>query len=108
MLNNYQITFTQDRRNYKSYVIPAETLVDAYIFIQDRFPGAEITEAIKSNQSGRRWAEIMAEYIIHHATLSEVCEFACTLNEAKHDEFINALWDEWHKIDKAKAVQNGI
>lgn len=104
MLKHYKMTFTLDHETFKTLVIPAKNLVDAYIGIQTRFPGAEITEAIESNKASERWAVIIAKFMIAHATPDEVCIFACSLDEDKHDEFINAIWDEWHKSKHSKVV----
>lgn len=105
MLKNYKLTFTQDKSTYITRVVPAKNLAEAYLIIQDNYPGAEITDYAESNNATERWAQIIAKHMINNACLSEVCSFACTLDEGKHDEFINAIWDEWHKkTRRSKAV----
>lgn len=105
MPNHYKMTFTEDRENYRTLIVPAKNLVDAYIEIQTRFPQAEITEAIEGNRAGERWSQIIARYMINHASIDDICTFAIYLDEGKHDEFINTIWDEWHKSKRAKAVE---
>jgi hypothetical protein len=104
MLKNYKMTFTKDRETFKTLVIPAKTLVDAYIEIQTRFPGVEITEAIESNIVTDSWAKSMARYLIVNASLDETCVFAMYLDEEKREELVNAIWEEWHKPQPNKAV----
>ena len=104
MLKHYTVTFTKDKETYITRVVPAKTLVEAYLAIQDNYPGAVITEAVEGNRVGESWAHMVAKYMIAHASLDEVCAFACYLTEEKHDEFINAIWDEWHNAKPTKAV----
>lgn len=106
MLKNYTLTFTQDRSTYITRVVPAENLAEAYLIIQDNFPGAEITEAIEGNKVHKEsWAHAIAKHMLAHSCLSEVCAFAVELEAEKHEEFINAIWDEWHKKQRhSKAV----
>lgn len=104
MLKHYTLTFTQDREIYITRVVPATTLAEAYLVIQDNYPGAEITEAVEGSRVGESWAHTVAKYMIAHASLDEVCTFAFELDEARHDEFINAIWDEWHKSKPTRGV----
>lgn len=102
MLNTYKITFTEDRVNYKTLVIPANTLVDAYIEIQMRYPNAEITEAKEKG----KWAQGVARYFLVNATIDEVCAFVSYLEEDEREELVKAIWTEWHnrKAKYTKAV----
>ncbi len=100
MFNTYKLRFTQDRKSYITRCVPAQNLAEAYLIIQDRYPNAEITEANEDES----WAKVIAKHMIAHASLDEVCTFACGLEAQKHDEFINAIWDEWHKSKNSKVV----
>lgn len=105
MLKHYKMTFTLNHETFKSLVIPAKTLVDAYIEIQTRFPGVAITEAIESNKVSDGWAQSIAKYMIANASLDDTCTFASYLDEEKREELVDAIWDEWHKYMHTKAVQ---
>ena len=100
MLKHYKMTFTEDRETFKTLVIPAESLVDAYIEIQTRFPSAEITEANEGTEMSNGWAQCVAKYMIAHADISEVRTFALFLNDEKREALVNAIWDEWHLASK--------
>lgn len=100
MLNHYKIRFTEDRETFKSMVVPANNLTEAYISIQMHFPNAEITEANEMES----WAKVIAKHMIDHATVSEFCAFASNLDADKAEELVNAIWDEWHKQKPSKAV----
>lgn len=104
MLKHYTLTFTQDKETYITRVIPANNLAESYLIIQDNFPGAEITEAVEGNRAVESWVHTLAKYMIAHSSLNEVCSFACELDEARHDEFISAIWDAWHNAKHSKAV----
>ena len=97
MPKHYKMTFTEDRETYKTLVIPANNLVDAYIEIQNRFPKAEITQAIEGNTITDGWVESIAKYIIAHASIGDVRAFASYLDNTKQEMLVNAIWDEWHK-----------
>lgn len=105
MLKHYTMRFTKDYENYETRVIPAENLAEAYLIIQDNFPGATITDYAEGNLVQKEsWAHTIAKHMLAHSCLSEVCAFAVELDQVKHEEFINAIWDEWHKKAKPKAV----
>lgn len=104
MLKHYKMTFTEDRETFKTLVIPANSLVDAYIEIQMRFPKAEITEAIEGNIVNDGWVKSISKYLIDHATIDEVCNVASYLDEYKREELVNTIWDEWHKSKASKVV----
>ena len=106
MLKHYTIEFTKDYEHYETRVVPAENLAEAYLIIQDNFPGAEITDYAEGGNvvSKEKWSQAVARYMIAHSSLSEVCAFAAELEDVKHEEFINAIWDEWHK-KSSKAVK---
>ena len=96
MLKHYKMTFTEDRETFKTLVIPAKSLVDAYIEIQTHFPGAEITEAIEGNTVTNGWVVSIARCLIDHASIDETCTLASYLDEDKKEELVNTIWDEWH------------
>lgn len=104
MLKHYKMTFTIDRETFKTLVIPANNLSDAYIEIQTRFPGVEITEAIEGNEVTDSWAKIIAKYMIANASLDDTRTFASYLDADKCEELVNAIWDEWHKSKASKVV----
>lgn len=104
MLKHYKMTFTEDRETFKTLVIPANTLVDAYIEIQVRFPNAEITEAIENNTVTNTWVVSLAKYMIDHATVDETCRFAMYLDEEKLEELVDTIWDEWNRSKASKGV----
>lgn len=97
MLKNYKLTFTQDRETYKTMVVPANNLTEAYIELQMRIPDAEISEATEGSSVTDTWVQVIAKYMIAKGTLNDACDFVGYLDDQKHDEFINALWGEWHK-----------
>lgn len=97
MLKHYKITFTEDRETFKTMVVPANNLTDAYIAIQTHFPKAEITEAIENNIVTDGWVKSISKYLIDHASLEETCVFASYLDDKKREELVNTIWDEWHK-----------
>ena len=105
MSKHYKLKFTQDRQTYKTLVIPAVSLVDAYIIIQNRYPDAEITEASEDCRVTETWAQVIAKHMLN-SSFDEVEAFVGDLDEEKHEEFVRAIWDEWHKMNAAK-VNNG-
>ena len=51
MLNLYNVTFTEDKgATVKSLTMPARTLTEAYIEVQLKMPGADITEISDSER----------------------------------------------------------
>lgn len=100
MLKHYKLTFTEDRETFKTMVIPANCLADAYIKIQTYFPNAEITDQNETDS----WVKAISKYMIDNASVSELSKFASYLDEDKKDEIVNAIWDEWHKPKDAGAV----
>ena len=104
MFNHYKITFTEDRKTHKTFIIPAQSVSDSYIIIQERFPKAEILEIVETNKVTEGWAQSIAKYMIAHASLEETCTLASYLDEEKSEELVNAIWDEWHKSKDSRAV----
>lgn len=102
----YKMKFTEDRKVFKTLVIPADNLAEAYINIQLRFPNVEITEASEDNKVIEPWAQVIAKHMIKHATLAQVEAFVSGLDEERHEEFVSAIWNEWHKLNASK-VRNG-
>lgn len=103
MLKHYTLTFTEDRQNFRTMVVPAHSLAEAYIEIQKQFPGAEITDYSENNKVTEKWAQPIARYMIANATVDEICVFASYLDDDKREELASAIWDEYHNNTK-KAV----
>lgn len=99
MLKHYKITFTEDRQTSKTIVIPAKSLIDAYIEIQLRFINAEITEVVEGGEVNNGWLQSIAKFMIAHASLDEACEFASNLDAEKQEQFATTVWNEWHKAN---------
>ena len=100
MLKHYKLRFTEDRKTFKTMVVPANSLTDAYIAIQTHFPNAEITE----QNEDKSWVDAISKYLIDNASVAEVSKFLSYLDADKGEELINAIWDEWHKPQEAGAV----
>ena len=100
MLKFYKITFTEDKKKYQTMDVPAHSLAEAYIAIQKEFPGAEITEYSESNKVTEKWAHQIARCMIANATVDEICAFASYLDEDKREELVEAIWYEYHHMEK--------
>ena len=103
MLKNYTLTFTEDRKNYKTMVVPANSLAEAYIAIQKEFPGAEITDYSENNKVTKKWAHSIARYMMENATINELRNFISYLDEDKRKELMDSIWNEYH-INTKRAV----
>ena len=101
----YLITFTKDKGiTYQTVSVPAKNLTDAYIELQLRIPGAEITAVKLSGKMATFgdivWLDILAEHLVKHATVEQSIEVMNHCDPDMKLALSDAIWNTKRKLNE--------